>query len=349
MRVLIKILLVLIGIIILSACRKKESATQGDLSFCNGGYGKGWTRVFSFNDSIGSISDACIAGNGFAYCLINKYTASSGELFFLYQSNDCGDSWSKIYTFRSVRVDGVFFTNKDHGFISQGVDSVYETSDGGKTWIGFVNDEKHIFPCEKMTSGIYRGIALNSQLLPNGILSLQPYISFNQGSSWQILPMGGYPYASYYGEESGYLSNGYNFYRTIDGGRNWDIISWAKSYKEISFTDNLHGLAIVDSVHTIGPPTWPIPYHTLYRTVDAGNHFAELNAPCTKKIPYYRDGLIACRSLNEVYIATSDGVYKSTDFGSTWTLDVSNAGTQKIIFDGNLGLAFAEDGIYKKN
>jgi photosystem II stability/assembly factor-like uncharacterized protein len=344
MRSLNPYLFIFIGIAILSACRKKESQDQSVLSICDGGHGQGWTKVLDFNNSEElSFIDGCAPGLGVAYCLV-KSNANKVAPYEVYKSTDCGGSWNRIYAFANTHASSIFFTDAKHGYIGAANDSLFETVDGGVTWTGHINDENHVLPRLKAGANTFIGAALARNLQTQWL----SYISFDNGVSWQVSYISGFSNTSFYGSGSGYLSDGF-LYRTIDDGRHWNLIKNSVSCRDISFPDGLHGLAIVDSIYADGPPTWDIPFPTLCRTEDGGEHFTKLNAACTRKIPNYSNGLICSRSLGESYLATTDGVYKSTDFGSTWTLDVSNAGTQKIIFNGNLGLAFAGDGIYKKN
>jgi len=128
-------------------------------------------------------------------------------------------------------------------------------------------------------------------------------------------------------------------YRTIDGGVNWTIqfnnSTSDQPFYQIYFSNANVGYVVGGSTNCYTPGCTP-PGGLILKTVDGGNSWIRvLQQPGVEFCSITSNNQGALFALSN---GTTEGIFKSTDAGSTWTI-ISNldAVPQKINFIGDLG------------
>lgn len=228
-----------------------------------------------------------------------------------------------------------------------GAAGVWRVSADGTTWTesntGFSNATLNSFALSEDYPGHI--IATGRNLLP--------FLTTDSGENWTIT-RAPYPDAlavAFAGGNGAWLGQPSGLFHSPDGGATWqrtlpdDMDPWISQVA----AGTLHPAKVVAVSE----------YGTAFRTDDNGNtwNYSSTGLPTSATSPFARDLVIAPSDSDVVYLATSAGLFGSTDGGATWA-QVASAGiapfntvavdpsNTDIVFAGSreLGLQKSEDG-----
>ena len=157
-------------------------------------------------------------------------STSAGALL---KSSDAGHTWAALHTFDKRGIKRVLVNAFDSRivYVVANSDTLWRTGDGGTTWVEVLQRLKDQL---KLDTGTVREVvALGNR--PDGLLLASTYgllRSLNGGGSWERLHLLTPPNSvgiSALGvnpanEQVMYYSAGSAFYRTIDGGKDWQTV-----------------------------------------------------------------------------------------------------------------------------
>lgn len=246
-----------------------------------------------------------------------------------------------------------------------------KSTDGGRTWTaineGFVVDDFFTLALDPIDPDIiYAGL----------FWTMGMYKSRDGGRSWTWLP-------EYMHSEGGhehypmqisidprnpqivYVTGAYGLRKTRDGGRTW------RDVRGPFFGYHVHGLALNPTASDVlyvgsAPGESSLPGSHLYRSIDGGRTWVELNQPLRgRDVNFYRI-VVAPSDPRVIYVAVNShafvlphqhpgrgGVLKSTDGGQTWVLlkdGLRNPEVFALAVDPrNAEITFAgtDEGVYK--
>ena len=219
------------------------------------------------------------------------YAAVNSDPGQLYRSVDSGSTWKRIHIFRSQIHDVALHPLSPKSIYVLGMYSFYRSTDGGATFLE--TDFRGIF------SGYYGRIALHPKN-PDRI-----YLAGSNTYEWD----------HWYGCSAVNISS--------DGGKTWALKRLdSPPVGEYAYT---YGLA----VSPVNPNVifacglyykTPEEIDRVYKSLDAGktwkNATGAINSAPNAVAVHPRD-------LKKVYVATEEGVFRSSDCGSTWTKQAS--------------------------
>jgi photosystem II stability/assembly factor-like uncharacterized protein len=314
-----KIILILLSILLLSACSKENDkattnselfetieltneaeTTVTDISFYddNNGVicgtlgffaktsdgGKSWKKLnIGVNHSF--LSTFMLDINTF-------YTARLG----LYKTSNSGSSFNDIGNLSSISssVFNIYFSNNSIGFITHN-GSIKKTIDGGNTWVGkyFASPYYGIYDLKFTSENIGYGSGGNR------------FDNFNEG---QIV-------------------------KTTDGGETWNIILMTTNINSISFISDNVGFYSNDNKE-------------IFKTTDGGVSWNNIST-----LQYYPIDILFQN--NKIgYVATYEGkILITKDGGNTWQVvyDKTNVPINKIIKTSNYIFAVGNNGLLIKS
>ena len=175
-----------------------------------------------------------------------------------WRTTNGGTSWQMIVNFGSCNPSGVYFYNKNIGYINRCTET-WKTTDGGFNWAQIPGSYGKMYFLDSlfgyktagyvMSKTIDGGYNWTTQQLPNTFeQAMQDFTTINRDTVWGV---------------GGYLWNGNNnftgiVYKTTNGGNNWGYQAPLNnynivSYSSISFTEKLKGWCykyISTGVHT---------------------------------------------------------------------------------------------------
>jgi photosystem II stability/assembly factor-like uncharacterized protein len=147
----------------------------------------------------------------------------SGDSATFFQTNNYGISWSKVTTNIVDNINNLKFYNDSCGYALNEYGSfgyiIYETQDGGKNWSKLYDGEGLVDNYIRCYTALGKDTLF--RMAYNGL-----YVTTNAGISWDTL----YTYLADYSmawqnRKVGYVSNGKDLYKTIDGGTTFNFIS----------------------------------------------------------------------------------------------------------------------------
>jgi photosystem II stability/assembly factor-like uncharacterized protein len=256
----------------------------------------------------------------------------------MYKSTDAAGNWSNDNygfegagqtIFGGASVSGLVIhpTHPSTIYVGSGA-GVFKSTNGGRTWAamntGLTSRSVVALVIDPLTSSTL--YALVSDLSSNSGV----YKSTNGGSTWDrrsngivgtelhnliIDPVT--PNTLYLGV--GCCVGGSRIFKTTDGADNWTQVANAPPLVPMSLTiDPLNHLKIY-----VGDAATP---GTVYKTSDAGTTWQSLTG-----ITFARSIAVSPLTPGLVYAGTDQGLFKSTDGGSSWSLNFSKSG--KVVFD----------------
>ncbi len=227
------------------------------------------------------------------------------EVNGVYASTDDGITW--IVRNAGIETFGISAIIGHQGYIFAGTfgGGVYRSSDGGFTWS----------PSSNGTTLYITSLTANDQYIFAGAASQGVYRSSDNGVTWeQKLTAFGVDAMCKSGNKIFASSSNYTFYST-DSGENW------------SYVTDLDG-AIIFSYYCMGDTIFAGGQTKIYRSLDNGNNFTTINLNLGFNIVNISAFTFVSSNL---YAATSyDGVYKSADFGLSWTQSNQGMGPKDV-------------------
>ena len=233
----------------------------------------------------------------------------------VYKSSDGGLSWQrkdvglKNISIRSLTVDPTAPSILYAG--AKSPSHLYRSSNSGASW--------SLIETGINSSDIYKNI---KKIIVNPLATSTIYVLFeygvngkiykstDSGSNWSALALPFYPYDILYSSSFGGLvavgSDGANnhIYKSIDGGSSWPLVS------------NVSNLATNIAVRpgvTTTMYAWGDFNSSFFKTIDSGASWSDIY------LPQITDIAINQVNPNIMYASlNNDGIYKSTNAGSTW-------------------------------
>ncbi len=279
---------------------------------CNGGTmlktidgGQNWYVTQSTNT---------FPSNFFTVYFVNENVGfSTREHSEMYKTTDGGETWLEVSGISQAIYD-FHFLDEDIGFITGDHGATFKTMDGGATWSSIFFQSGYIYNTSMY--GIYfkdsnigyatgaRGRIIKT--IDGGNTWTQHSLTYNDINNLQFLD-----------NSIGFAQSGNNFYKTIDGGTSWVLISSLSSYRSINnftFIDESLGYAATGGTYG----------GQVLKTEDGGNTWEFLN----NGYELIDEGITSIFFINKDIGFISGGfnrkkVMKTTDGGVNWT-QVSN-------------------------
>ncbi len=212
----------------------------------------------------------------------------------LFASTDDGNNWIPLHNGIETYEVTSIISNAGFLFASTSGYGVYRSSDGGQTWLAPSNGNTL-----GVTSMVIDDTYLFAATIGDGV-----QCSSDNGVTWEEKLSGfiGIGAICKSGDKVIASTSNYTLY-TTDHGETWAYIT------------QLDGAEIF-SYYCIGDTIFAGGRNKIYRSTNNGNSFTTININFTFSIVNI---YAITASGSTVFAATSyDGVYKSTDFGSTW-------------------------------
>lgn len=172
-----------------------------------------------------------------------------------WRTTNGGTSWQKLVNFGSLNPSGVYFYNKNIGYINRG-GGTWKTTDGGFNWFQISGNYGDMYYIDSLLG--YKTTGYISKTTDGGLSWVnqqQPNIFYSGFEKLTIINED-----TIFGVGGVILNNGYNgvIYKTTNGGINWGYQQPLTNnsisvYKSISFSNKLNGGAFkinVTGVHT---------------------------------------------------------------------------------------------------
>lgn len=269
--------------------------------------GKNWNRPKS---PIGSYlyNDLCFVNDSTGY-IAGEYSYGKGIIF---KTTDMGATWDSLHLpYESSALRTIHFNNELNGWAAGGLGFVWETTDGGDSWI---------WHYDIMRTGIYTFIDVEFIDDENGILlnenSGYALLTTDGGSNWNSVKISGYASQNsieYVNKLVAFSCGTDGLYKTIDGGHTWFHEETSKiNLNDSHFLQSGVGYIVGDRGE-------------IYKTNDSGDNWLTL-----KKGP--RTDFYAVKFVNSTlgYVGGNNGeIYITHTGGKEWSeitssLDFSN-------------------------
>ncbi|SCW50072.1 YCF48-related protein [Mucilaginibacter sp. NFR10] len=337
-------------------------------------YASGFTNMYFASDSV-----------GYVVTNSNAYNPSS-----IFKTTDGGHSWNQLsYTNYESNFYGVWFTDKNTGFICGSSGTLVRTTDGGNTW-------QAISVSAVGSSTAFSNITFVSAkvgyMTSNSGDVLQTTDGGNTWARSGVLQSDGIVDRIYFRDSNnGYALAGFNsayLYVTADGGHTWTMqtVGQAGVFTALAFDNKGTNLCLVGHADGLGATaqqgsviytgsgkgTWVQQSYIGNSTYVAGNLFANGTGyvfgstslkttdggttwkPMNISIPY-GDYLTTGVFLNADtgFYADDYNLYKSTDGGNTWVLKNKDTTTPVAVpvtfYNSNLGFYANGQTLYRTN
>jgi len=257
----------------------------------------------------------------------------------LLKSEDNGDTWFSVYipsySDNGFTGFGMYFFNKDEGYIGTDRGDILYTQDGGRSWdtrlTGWFYDVRDIW-------FISKDIGFAS--VDFGAL----FKTTTGGRTWSEVNLSTFGFSTrvsdmvFFNDQTGLMTTNNGLGKTTNGGQSWSLVPASPSGQQIEFVDANVGFMYGD-------------FTTFSKTTDGGSTWEYLFNVPTNSV----SGLV--KTNNKIYLVAKDSYQShdserllavSSDEGTTWTT-VSRF-THKSLYrmkftDGGRGLITGEDGI----
>lgn len=282
-------------------------------------------------------------------------TARSGAF---YKTTDGGDTWDIIYLNTTASLSTPKFANAQIGFVTTGDSEVFKTTDAGATWEKIYEDPDE-FQYTWMDVYDVNHIAISAQ---KSFSDSKLLITSDGGATWKIFDSGVSENADsiFYGgglwevdivsadiiyARGGGAGTHEAFYRTLDGGENWETFEISVEGDTL-VTSYMEALQFVnDTVGFVAGPGGGI-----YKTVDGGATWKRVNSQ-TEGEEYYLNHVFFLNEQigwvggfdNDFSAFTPAPLFYTNDGGETWTdidwVDEERFNDQITFYNENLGYA----------
>ena len=255
------------------------------------------SMVYSTNDG-----SSWITNGNTSYGLYSIDASVNGNIFggsteMLYRTTNNGLNWDSVNYMNIYRLTEVKSFNSGFTFVGTSYDGVWRSSDFGNNWIGFWypdSSNRFVSSLEKNSNDIWCSFSYGTS-----------YRTTNNGNDWEEKSTGLSSSTIYeiFRTSSGNILTGTNagIHLSTDGGINWERVS--VDYKTVrTFTESSNGVILAYG-------------YRIYKSTNQGVswQFIHNNHPNTIYCA------IKC-SNNDLFYTADNGIFKSTDNGSTWQL-----------------------------
>lgn len=289
---------------------------------------------------------------GYAIDAVNENTAAfilHTDSSHVYLTQSSGHQWDLIFSIFPEDIIDISIIDEEKIWFCTGYPaSIYNTLDGGETWIEQFSDSTitPFFNYIEMfdeNNGIAMGDVVSDNNGPAIFLR-----TTNGGIDWVSVndsAFGGYSgdlwrridfvdlNTGYY-RESGINPN--LLFKTADGCATWTSTSLPQNYGHVlKFYDENIGIAV--------------DFRSYNRTFDGGLNWEESVRPDTNDPNWGIDVEFHPTDPSKVWFAGGNQVFFSSDSGVTWNVEFSNSGIRDIVFvDENTGWILTDNGVFHK-
>ncbi len=241
------------------------------------------------------------------------------SLNVLLRSNDEGVTWDTLWIGFNSLVDKIDFINNNIGYLLNGNDTIYYTSNGGVNW------NKKSSPSSMRFINDFAAVGLDS-IFAVGDEKLS--LSIDKGSNWSDsnLELNMYDKIYFQNNEVG-LVYGNNLLRTSNAGQNWLDLN----------NHFIDGITELDFVNTeIG---FAVGHNGFYKSTNGGKEWSNLSSSIPSSIAMISETHGFISRFSEALLSTIDG-------GLTWnSVELENnpdAGIKDVyFFNENFGMVHA--------
>ena len=207
-------------------------------------------------------------------------------------SNKSYSQWTEQFN-NSDWIHAVYFLNNDSGFVASWGGKIYNTTDGGVTWVEQLYDNQAGFnDLFFYNSEVGFAVGYNNKV----------YKTINGGLTWTELigvPAGDYEAISCPNIDTCFVCGLENVIKTTDGGSTWQTIFTMPS-------GYLFGMDFLNTNYGF------ITGYKTYKTNDGGNNWTEIYGKTNQDIQFFSENI-------GYAIAEFDTLRKTTDGGINWT------------------------------
>jgi len=266
----------------------------------------------------------------------------------VYLTQSSGHQWDLIFSIYPEDIIDISIIDEEKIWFCTGYPaSIYNTLDGGETWIEQFSDSTitlffNYIEMFDENNGIVMGDG-NENEGPAIFLKTN-----DGGANWIAVndsAFGGYSgdlwrRIDFININTGYFrESGINpnlLFKTEDGCSTWTSTSLPENKGHtLKFYNENIGLVF--------------DFRTYYRTFDGGLTWEESDRPDTNDPDWGMDVEYEPADPSKVWFAGSDKVFFSSDSGSTWSVDFSGSGIRDMVFiDENTGWILTDDGVFHK-
>jgi photosystem II stability/assembly factor-like uncharacterized protein len=284
-----------------------------------------WQNVSDkyFPGEIGTAMALDAVSNCTVVSMFDLSDSSDFSNFNLFKTVNNGEIWTPIQLpFQEWAVD-ISITDSSNFWIGTNKGRILKTNDGGQNWILQFSDSQQtpfIDYIEMFDQN--NGIAFGDPLNKNSTGSFIKTI--NGGKIWEIMenndslfaPFDPWRNLDFINTEVGYFSENWadrenqGISKTTDGGNNWELLHPPVTVSIIKFFDENHGMFLMNDGHgkrTVdGGITWQdIPFNFIQR-------------PFMQTYLSGTDIEFVGNNYQNVWVATTENIQFSSDFGDTW-------------------------------
>ncbi len=236
-------------------------------------------------------------------------------------------TWKKLTSGTISFLNYVYFTNATNGFVFGDGGAGIKTTNGGTNWVSFNTSTTAALQCGTFFDSNIGFAAGNAVVIR----------TTDGGNTWTTAatPPSGFIFGiGFSSATTGYaLNNSGQLFKTTDGGNNWSTVtSPSANARSIYFVNST--LGIITGLNG-----------TVLKTIDGGATWNSIAPPGTSSATITTS---TSTDASIFYLTDHVGkVYKSTDAGSTWTVETTGISTalRDIKFVGQFGIAVGDNGI----
>jgi|WetSurSiteA1Bulk_404760.scaffolds.fasta_scaffold00523_4 photosystem II stability/assembly factor-like uncharacterized protein len=278
----------------------------------------------------------------------NLVANSNGDIFCpdngrgIFRSTDEGANWVEINNGLSLKSANSIHLNDNNKLYVSTNAGIFSSTNNGDNWTNINNNFIHSTintllsgSNSKIFAGTFFGGLYRSDDKGNNWAAINNGISFNGFTDGNINDIvensAGYLFAS-----AGYWES--EIYRSSDDGENWEQ-SLGYSQTNSSYIGSL-------AVNSDGD-VYAGTYAKLMHSEDNGVNWTAINLPFA-----YEVASVAINPYNHIFVAAyTEGVYRSTDNGVTWSLIGFQNNWMKVLEINSNGIIFAgtEDGLFRSS
>ena len=226
---------------------------------------------------------------------INGVVYAGTKVGGVFVSSDDGMNWTASNTgIETYDVRGIV-SKPGYLFAATFGGGVYRSTDEGQTWIAPANG----------TNFAVESIVIDDEYIFAATISQGVQRSSDNGVTWEPKLTGLFGFGAICKSGNKVIASSSNYtLESTDHGENWSYITY------------LDG-AIIFSYYCIGDTIFAGGQTKIYRSTDNGNNFTTIDL----NLGFSVVNIFAINSVGSTWFAATsyDGVYKSTDFGTSWS------------------------------